>query len=132
VTSGDATGIGTAQTAGNKAGTSMAPPQVAGLAAHLWRLEPSLTVADLRALLLATARPAMGIDTVFTCPTGVAGQPVVGLDELTRDGVGAEDLWSRKGGGPLRQRERGGLDRGQLERARAHARRGSLLVCHTR
>jgi len=88
--SADATGIGTAQTAGNKGGTSMSTPQVAGLAAYLWRLDPALTLADLRALLLETARPAMGVDTVFACATGVAGQPVVdaygavlALDEAT-------------------------------------------------
>jgi cysteine-rich repeat protein len=62
---GDLSGIGSAvwsltrasMGAGDKTGTSMATPQVAGLAAYLWALDPTLSVAELRTLLLATRRP---------------------------------------------------------------------------
>lgn len=43
--------------AGNKSGTSMAAPQVAGLAAYMWGLKPTLTVQQLKNILITTARP---------------------------------------------------------------------------
>lgn len=43
--------------AGYKTGTSMAAPQVSGLAAYLLGLQPSLTVQQLKSILLTTARP---------------------------------------------------------------------------
>ena len=42
--------------AGDKTGTSMASPQVAGLAMFLWSIEPNLTAPQLRDLMIATAR----------------------------------------------------------------------------
>jgi subtilisin family serine protease len=46
--------------AGNKTGTSMATPQVAGLATYLWSLDPSMAVGTVRDLLLDTRRPVAG------------------------------------------------------------------------
>jgi subtilisin family serine protease len=46
----------------NDGGTSAATPQVAGAAAGVWALDPSLTSAQVIARLLATARPATGTD----------------------------------------------------------------------
>jgi hypothetical protein len=43
--------------AGFKTGTSMAAPQVTGVAAYLWALAPQLTPQELKGLLLQTARP---------------------------------------------------------------------------
>jgi hypothetical protein len=62
---GDLAGIGTdvfsltdaSATAGDLTGTSMATPQVAGLAAYVWALQPSLTPQAVGEILLATARP---------------------------------------------------------------------------
>jgi hypothetical protein len=48
-------------TAGYRSGTSMAAPQVAGLAAFVLSLRP-MSVAELKALLLATARLVPGCD----------------------------------------------------------------------
>ncbi len=61
---GDLAGIGTdvwsvtnaSSTAGDLSGTSMATPQVAGLAAYVWALEPALAPQDVSEILLATAR----------------------------------------------------------------------------
>ncbi len=47
-------------TTGRKTGTSMATPQVAGLAAFVWALRPSLSPAELLSLLRRTARSAPG------------------------------------------------------------------------
>jgi hypothetical protein len=62
---GDLAGIGTdvwsltsaATTAGDLSGTSMATPQVAGLAAYVWALAPELAPQGVAEILLATARP---------------------------------------------------------------------------
>jgi hypothetical protein len=48
--------------AGDKTGTSMASPQVAGLAMFLWSIAPDLSAPQLRDLMVATARPALPID----------------------------------------------------------------------
>ena len=45
--------------AGDKSGTSMASPQVAGLAMYLWSIAPDLTAPQLRSAMVATARPAL-------------------------------------------------------------------------
>jgi hypothetical protein len=45
--------------AGNKNGTSMASPQVAGLAEYLWSIAPDLTAPQLRNLIVATAAPPL-------------------------------------------------------------------------
>ena len=42
--------------AGNKTGTSMATPQVAGLAAYIWALNPSLTPQQVLERLQKTSR----------------------------------------------------------------------------
>lgn len=41
-------------------GTSMAAPQVAGIAALIWQANPSLTAADVSRILIDTARPIVG------------------------------------------------------------------------
>jgi len=53
--------------AGNKTGTSMATPQVAGLATYLWSLDPTMTVGELRGLLLGTTRPVTVSSSVAPC-----------------------------------------------------------------
>lgn len=45
--------------AGNRNGTSMASPQVAGLAEYLWSIAPDLTAPQLRNLMVATAAPPL-------------------------------------------------------------------------
>jgi hypothetical protein len=47
--------------AGNKNGTSMASPAVAGLAMFLWSIEPNLTAPQMRNLMMNTARPGLAI-----------------------------------------------------------------------
>jgi hypothetical protein len=58
----DARESATRVTAGFRSGTSMAAPQVAGLAAYLLSLRRTLSVAELKSLLLATTRPVPGCD----------------------------------------------------------------------
>ena len=48
--------------AGDKSGTSMASPEVAGLATFLWSIAPDLTGPQLRDLIVATARPPLPND----------------------------------------------------------------------
>ena len=57
--------------AGDKTGTSMASPQVAGLAMYLWSIAPDLTAPQLRGAMVATARPALPNDA-GGCGTDVA------------------------------------------------------------
>ena len=74
--------------AGNKTGTSMATPAVAGLAMFLWSIEPSLTAPQMRNLIVATARPALPNDQAGGCGTDVPSSPrldaytaALGLDQ---------------------------------------------------
>ena len=60
--------------AGDKTGTSMASPQVAGLAMYLWSLAPDLSAPQLRAAMVATARPALP-DDATGCNTDVPSAP---------------------------------------------------------
>ena len=60
----------------DKTGTSMATPQVAALAAYLWALDPGLSVAELRALLLATAVPTGNDGGANPCDAA-APKPVI-------------------------------------------------------
>ena len=71
--------------AGDKTGTSMASPQVAGLAMYLWSIAPDLTAAQLRGAMVATARPALandagGCGTVPSAPRLDAYAAVLSLD----------------------------------------------------
>lgn len=69
-------------------GTSMAAPQVAGLAAYLWAIVPDMTVEELRGALLAAAMPGVA-DTAPDCqptrsaPTLDAWAAVLSLDQAT-------------------------------------------------
>ncbi|MFN8542793.1 MAG: S8 family serine peptidase [Candidatus Binatia bacterium] len=69
--------------AGDKTGTSMATPQVAGLAAYLWALAPAMTVQELRGLLLATAEPVVtaGLGCDSPAPVIDAYAAVLALDD---------------------------------------------------
>jgi subtilisin family serine protease len=51
-------------------GTSMATPHVSGVAALAWSLNPSATVAEIRAAILGNVDPIAALDT--SCPTPVA------------------------------------------------------------
>ena len=73
--------------AGNKTGTSMASPAVAGLAMFLWSIEPTLEAPQMRELMLNTARPALS-NAAGSCSTDVASAPrldaynaALGLDQ---------------------------------------------------
>jgi hypothetical protein len=73
--------------AGNNSGTSMASPEVAGLATFLWSIEPTLTAPQMRDLMVATARPALPNDS-GGCGTDVPSSPrldaytaALGLDQ---------------------------------------------------
>jgi hypothetical protein len=76
---------GASSGAGNKTGTSMATPQVAGLAAYLWALAPAMTVQQVRQALLATAAaPVSGggvaCSAIATAPVVDAYAAVLSLD----------------------------------------------------
>jgi cysteine-rich repeat protein len=81
---GHLAGIGTdvfsltraAGAAGDKTGTSMASPQVAGLAAYLWSLAPEMDVQELRQVLLATAHPVTGGGGQVGC-SPIAPAPII-------------------------------------------------------
>ncbi len=73
--------------AGNKNGTSMASPAVAGLAMFLWSIEPNLTAPQMRNLMVNTARPGLAI-TPGPCGSDVPSSPrldaysaALGLDQ---------------------------------------------------
>jgi Tol biopolymer transport system component len=75
--------------AGDKTGTSMASPQVAGLAMYLWSIAPDLTAPQVRSAMIATARPALPNDA-GGCGTDVPSAPrldayaaVLSLDTAT-------------------------------------------------
>jgi hypothetical protein len=61
-------------TAGDKTGTSMASPQVAGLAMYLWSIAPDLTAPQVRAAMIATARPALS-NAAGACSTDLPSAP---------------------------------------------------------
>jgi len=48
-----------------KTGTSMASPQVAGLAAYLWNLKPSLSVGDLRSVITGSYNSSNGVIDMY-------------------------------------------------------------------
>lgn len=54
--------------AGNLTGTSMATPQVAGLAAYLWSIDPTLSVQQIKDRLRDTARPLPLAEVDITNP----------------------------------------------------------------
>ena len=62
-----------------KSGTSMAAPQVAGLAAYVWALDPGLDVATLISRLKASSRPVMPA-AVYQIQTCSLGQPASMID----------------------------------------------------
>ena len=87
------------RTTGIKSGTSMATPQVAGLAAYVWALRPDLSPAELVALLQRTALPTPGcgngliIDAyaaVLAADEGNPDQPVRSAILDVADGSGNE------------------------------------------
>ena len=57
--------------AGNRSGTSMASPAVAGLAMFLWSIEPTLTAPQMRELMVATGRPPLPNEEGSGCGTDV-------------------------------------------------------------
>jgi hypothetical protein len=69
--------IDSSTNAGQKTGTSMSTPQVAGLAAYLWSLDPDMSVATLKALLQTTTVP-VSVGAGGSCaPAGVGPTPIV-------------------------------------------------------
>ncbi len=59
-------------------GTSMAAPQVSGLAAYLWSVDPGMTVAEMQSALLQTARPVVPSTTAGDCAAaGVVPAPII-------------------------------------------------------
>jgi TolB protein len=81
---GDIAGVGThvfsmtdaGSTAGNLDGTSMATPHVAGLAAYVWSLAPTLTPQQVLRVLLDTARPGV-FDTLGELCSTSTSKPVI-------------------------------------------------------
>jgi hypothetical protein len=61
--------------AGNRNGTSMASPQVAGLAEYLWSIAPDLTAPQLREAMVATAAPPL--PSSAQCGTEASSAPMV-------------------------------------------------------
>ncbi|MFO8149308.1 MAG: S8 family serine peptidase [Trueperaceae bacterium] len=94
----------TAAGASNQSGTSMATPQVAGLAAYVWSFDPALSPQQVAAVLTDAARAMAGATTNVngTCNT-VAAQPVIdALDALVAvAGDRARKALLDVGGGPL-------------------------------
>lgn len=93
-----------ASEAGFKTGTSMAAPQVAGLAAYLWNIKPALTPQEVIQILVSTGRADRDLSaahpdcniTQFSAPIIDAYAAVLALDEpsaLTGGGVGRYILW---------------------------------------
>jgi Ca2+-binding RTX toxin-like protein len=75
--------------AGNRNGTSMASPQVAGLAEYLWSIAPDLTAPQLREAMVATAAPPL--PSSAQCGTEASSAPlldaykaVLSLDQPTQ------------------------------------------------
>jgi len=68
--------------AGFKSGTSMAAPQVAGLALYGWALAPDLDAMELAALLRTTALPDVPATNQAICST-ILPQPVIDAYALT-------------------------------------------------
>lgn len=93
-TAQDAQGNCTAHTeedAAFKSGTSMAAPQVAGLALYGWALAPDLNAMELAALLRTTALPDAPDTTRTFCST-ILPQPVIDAYALTL-AAGGMDAW---------------------------------------
>ena len=72
--------------AGDLTGTSMSTPEVAGLAAYLWAVDPTMSVAQLRGVLAATAKPlaaAADADCVNVAPQPLidAYEAILALDQ---------------------------------------------------
>src|SRR5688500_18783148 len=61
--------------AGDRTGTSMASPQVAGLAMYLWSIAPDLTAPQLRSAMVDTARLPLPNDDASGCGTDVTSAP---------------------------------------------------------
>lgn len=72
-------------TAGNASGTSMASPQAAALAAWVWTLRPSLTPAQVRAIVTETAVDAVGCGSDDPAPSLDVYGAVLGTDLGTFD-----------------------------------------------
>lgn len=69
--------LGASAGAGNKSGTSMATPQVAGVATYVWTLNPSLSPQALLGLLQATATASVLTDPAFPPCAATASAPVI-------------------------------------------------------
>jgi probable HAF family extracellular repeat protein len=100
-------------TAASLDGTSMAAPQVAGFAAWLWTLRPTLTLLQLKAILLQTAQPSLAPNAAAGCDPATASAPV--LDAYAA--VLGADV---PGNAPVRraildQDESGSFDEGDVE-----------------
>jgi hypothetical protein len=56
-----------------KTGTSMASPQVAGLAAYLWNLAPSMTVGDMRSVITRSYNSSNGVIDMYDAVLSLDG-----------------------------------------------------------